>query len=152
MRLKLASVLFAALLFMATSEVYGQMRNITLMSYEIVSFNVLSEKVTLNITVENDSTEFTIKSITGLVYKNGVPLVSVTTANLYVPQGVSTIGVVCSVSRCSSVSFIKLVQCMLLFDIRDYSADVSAAIQYPSSGILYREQKNVILSKKVTAR
>lgn len=152
MRLKLASVLFAALLFMATSEVYGQMRNITLMSYEIVSFNVLLEKVTLNITVENDSTEFTIKSITGLVYKNRTPLVSVTAANLYVPQGVSTIGVVCSVSRCSSVSFIKLVQCMLLFDIRDYSADVSAAIQYPSSGILYREQKNVILSKKVTAR
>ena len=152
MRLKLASVLFAALLFMATSEVYGQMRNITLMSYEIVSFNVLSEKVTLNITVENDSTEFTIKSITGLVYKNRTPLVSVTAANLYVPQGVSTIGVVCSVSRCSSVSFIKLVQCMLLFDIRDYSADVSAAVQYPSSGILYREQKNVILSKKVTAR
>lgn len=137
---------------MATSEVYGQMRNITLMSYEIVSFNVLLEKVTLNITVENDSTEFTIKSITGLVYKNRTPLVSVTAANLYVPQGVSTIGVVCSVSRCSSVSFIKLVQCMLLFDIRDYSADVSAAIQYPSSGILYREQKNVILSKKVTAR
>ena len=152
MRLKLASVLFAALLFMATSEVYGQMRNITLMSYEIVSFNVLSEKVTLNITVENDSTEFTIKSITGLVYKNRTPLVSVTAANLYVPQGVSTIGVVCSVSRCSSVSFLKLVQCMLLFDIRDYSADVSAAVQYPSSGILYREQKNVILSKKVTAR
>ena len=152
MRLKLASVLFAALLFMATSEVSGQMRNITLMSYEIVSFNVLSEKVTLNITVENDSTEFTIKSITGLVYKNRTPLVSVTAANLYVPQGVSTIGVVCSVSRCSSVSFLKLVQCMLLFDIRDYSADVSAAVQYPSSGILYREQKNVILSKKVTAR
>ena len=137
---------------MATSEVYGQMRNITLMSYEIVSCNVLSEKVTLNITVENDSTEFTIKSITGLVYKNGTPLVSVTTANLYVPQGVSTIGVVCSVSRCSSVSFLKLVQCMLLFDIRDYSADVSAAVQYPSSGILYREQKNVILGNKVSAR
>ena len=152
MRLRLASVLFAVLLFMATSEVCGQMRNITLMSYEIVSCNVLSEKVTLNITVENDSTEFTIKSITGLVYKNGAPLVSVTTANLYVPQGVSTIGVVCSVSRCSSVSFLKLVQCMLLFDIRDYSADVSAAVQYPSSGILYREQKNVILGNKVSAR
>ena len=152
MRLRLASVLFAVLLFMATSEVCGQMRNITLMSYEIVSCNVLSEKVTLNITVENDSTEFTIKSITGLVYKNGTPLVSVTTANLYVPQGVSTIGVVCSVSRCSSVSFLKLVQCMLLFDIRDYSADVSAAVQYPSSGILYREQKNVILGNKVSAR
>lgn len=152
MKLRLATALCIVLLLVATSAAKCQIRNLTLTAYEIVSCNILSEKITLNLTIKNDSTDFTIKSITGLVYKNGAPLVSVTTANLYVPQGVSTIGVVCSVSRCSSVSFIKLVQCMLLFDIRDYSADVSAAIQYPSSGILYREQKNVILSKKVTAR
>lgn len=152
MRFRLSAALCVVLLLAATNAAKCQIRNLTVTSYEIVSCNVLSERITLNLTIKNDSTDFTIKSITGLVYKNGAPLVSVTAANLYVPQGVSTIGVVCSVSRCRSVSFFKLVQCMLLFDILDYSADVSAAVQYPRSGILYREQKNVILSEKITVR
>ena len=122
------------------------------MSYEIVSCNVLLEKITVNLTLKNDSADFSVKSITGLVYKNKTPLVKVTAANLYVPHGISTIGVVCSISRCHSVPFFRLVQCMLLFDIREYSVDVSAAIQYPNSDIQYKEQKNVVLDSFVKIR
>jgi len=152
MRFRAVAIICLVLFYVATNAAKCQIRNLTLTSYEIISCNFFSDKITLNLTIKNDSTDFTIKSITGLVYKNGVPLVCVTTANLYVPQGISTIGVVCSVSLCRAVTFLQLVQCMLLFDIHDYSADVSAAIQYPRSRILYREQKNVILNKIVTTR
>ena len=131
---------------------HGQLRNISVISYEIVSYNVFSDKLTFNATVYNDSTEFTIRSFTGLVYKNRSPLVTVTAANLLIPHGISTVGVVCLVSRCPSVTFFQLAQCFLLFDINEYSADISAAIQYPQSGLQYKEQKNVIFGPYIKTK
>lgn len=146
--MKIRILLFLMFLLVATynNKAYGQLRNITITSYEIVSYNVFNEKMTLNLTVKNDSSDFTIKSITGLVYKDRQPFVTVTAANLYVPHGISTIEVVCSVSRCASVSIFKLVQCLFSFNIKDYSVDVAAAIQYPQCAIQYKEQKNIVVN------
>lgn len=148
--MKLHIYLFLTFLFVVTyNKAYGQLKNITITSYEIVSYNFFSEKITLNLTINNDSIDFAIKSITGLVYKDRNPFVTVTAANLYLPHGKSTIGVVCSVSRCTSVSFFKLVQCLLTFNIKDYSVDVAAAIQYPQGDIQYKDRKNIVVNSLI---
>ena len=146
MKLRLLLSLTALFVTALNHNAYGQLKNISVISYEIVSYNVFTEKMTVNLTLKNDSSDLTIKSITGLVYKNRSRLVTVTAANLYVPHGESTIGIVCNVSRCTSVSVFDLVRCYFSFNIKDYSADLSAAIQYPLGDIQYKEQKNIVLS------
>ena len=140
-------------MLMAVSQTaYGQLRNLSVTSYDIIDYNVFTDKLTLKLTIKNDSTDFTIRSFTGLVYQNRQPLVRVTAANLFIPHDVSTIGVVCDISRCRGVSIFRLAQCLLLFNIHDYTVDVSVAIQYPSKAIEYKEQTDISLISRVEMR
>ena len=151
--MKLRFFFLTALMLMAVSQTaYGQLRNLSVTSYDIIDYNVFTDKLTLKLTIKNDSTDFTIRSFTGLVYQNRQPLVRVTAANLFIPHDVSTIGVVCDISRCRGVSIFRLAQCLLLFNIHDYTVDVSVAIQYPSKAIEYKEQKDISLISRVEMR
>lgn len=142
-----------ALMFMVVSQTaYGQLRNLSVTSYDVVSYNVFADKIILKLTIRNDSSDFTIRSFTGLVYHNRQPLVRLTAANLFIPHEVSTIGVVCDISRCRGVSIFRLAQCLFSFNIRDYSVDVSVAVQYPSQEIEYKEQKNISVISRVELR
>ena len=144
-------ILFLTLLFLAIGgqKAYGQLRNLSLISYEIVSYNAFTDKLTLNLTVRNDSTDFVIRSFTGLVYQNREPLLHLTSANVFVSHGISTIGVVCKISRCLSVPIWRLAQCFLSFDINEYSVDVAVVVQYPSMEIQYKEKKDISLSTRI---
>ena len=137
--------------FLALSSplAYGQLRNLTVTSYEIVSYNIFTDKLTLNLTIKNDSTDFTLKSFTGLVYHNREVLITITAANIFISNGVSSVGVVCNVSRCKGVPFLRLTQCLFPFNIRNYTVDVSVAIQYPNIPIQYKKLKDISLSSKV---
>lgn len=130
-------------------SIYGQLRNLSVTSYDVVAYNVFSDKLTLSITVRNDSTDFTIRSFTGLVYQNRYPIITITSANVFISHGISTIGVVCNVSRCYGVTVFRLAQCLFPFEISDYTIDVSVAVQYPSSGLQYKERKNISLSSRI---
>lgn len=141
--------LFALLLVGTSRESYGQLRNLSVTSYDVVSYNIFTDQLTLKLTVRNDSTGFTLKSFSGLVYQNRHPLVRITAANLFIPKDVSTIGVVCNISRCHGVTVFRLAQCFLPFDIREYTIDVAVAVQYPLAPIEYKEQKNISLSTRV---
>ncbi len=142
-------VLFTLLLICINLNSYGQLRNLSVTSYDVVSYNIFTDQLTLKLTVRNDSTDFTLKSFSGLVYQNRYPLVRITAANLFIPHDVSTIGVVCNISRCFGVTVFRLAQCFLPFDIREYTIDVAVAVQYPFAPIEYKEQKNISLSTRV---
>lgn len=142
-------VLFALLFVCFSQEAYGQLRDLSLTSYNVVSYNIFTDKLTLKLTIRNDSTDFTIVSLTGLVYQNQHPLAYVTVANLYIPHGVSTIGAVCDISRCTGVSVFRLTQCFFPFDIRDYTVDVSIAVQFPEHKIEFKERKGIALAPRI---
>lgn len=131
------------------SQTYGQLRNLHVKKYDVISYNAFSGKLNLNLTIKNDSTDFIIRSFTGLVYQNKQPLVKITSASLYIPQGLSTIGAVCTVKRCKGVSFFRLVQCLFPFNLCDFTVDVSIAVQYPLSDIQMKEQKGISFSSYV---
>lgn len=148
------TILFSLTVFLLIATFtkgYGQMRNITITSYEIVSYNYFTDKLTLNLTVKNDSSDFVLKSFTGLVYQNKQPIVNITAANLSITNGISSIGVVCNVSRCTGVSLLRLAQCFLPFIIKNFTVDVSVAIQYPNSPIQHKKQKGICLSTRIVA-
>ena len=128
---------------------HAQLRNLSVTSYEVVSYNVFTDKLTLRLTIRNDSNDFTIRSFNGLVYQNQQPLVHLSAANLVVPHYVSTIGVVCHVSRCNGVSFFRLLKCLFPFNVFDYTVNVAVAVQYPNASVEYKEQKNIALSTRV---
>lgn len=148
MKFRLFALLFLSLQSIC-NHAYGQLRNLSVTSYEVVAYNVFSDKLTLSITVRNDSTDFTIRSFTGLVYQNRYPIITITSANVFISHGISTIGVVCNVSRCYGVTVFRLAQCLFPFEISDYTIDVSVAVQYPSSGLQYKERKNISLSSRI---
>lgn len=145
-------ILLVLFLLSSGSKAYGQLRNLSVISYDVVSCNVLSGKLTLKLTIRNDSTDFTIRSFSGLVYHDRLPLVHLTAANLFIPHDVSTIGVVCDVSRCTGVSIFRLAQCFIPFNISDYTVDVNVAVQYPAKEIEYKEQKNISMISRVELR
>lgn len=141
--------LLALLLVCISQNSYGQLRNLSVTSYDVVSYNIFTDQLTLKLTIRNDSTDFTLKSFSGLIYQNHQPLIRITAANLFIPHGVSTIGVICNISRCFGVSVIRLAQCFLPFDIYEYTIDVAVAVQYPFAPIEYKKQKNISLSTRV---
>ena len=148
--MKFRLFVLSALLFAALSQsAYGQLRNLSVTSYEVVSYNIFSDKLTLKVTIRNDSNDFTIRSFSGLVFQDRQPLVFVTAANLFIPHDVSTIGVVCNIRRCTGVSLFRLIHCLISFDILDYTVDVAVAVQYPGAAIEFKEQKGITLSSRV---
>jgi len=135
---------FWALIFTSVNlRVYGQLRNIHVTSYKVMAYNVFTDELSLNISVRNDSTDFVIRNFTGLVYQKEDPLVYVTSSNVPIPNGLSTINVKCNISRCSGISLFRLAQCLLPFKISDYTVDVSIAVEYQDVGIQYKAQKGI---------
>lgn len=134
----------------AGANAHAQLRNLSVSSFEVVSYNIFTEELTLRLTIQNDSNDFTILSFTGLVYQNRLPLVHITSANLFIPHGVSTIGVVCIISRCTDITVFRLIQCLFPFNVTDYSVDVAVAVQYPYAQVEYKEMKDILLSSRVS--
>ncbi len=149
MKQKIFIVLLQIIFLAANQEAHSQLRNLTMTSYEIVSYNITSGKLTLNLTIRNDSTSFTINSFSGLIKQKKDSLIHLTAANLFIPHGESSIGVVCMVSRCPGVSLFRLARCLINHDIRDYSVDISVAVQYPFCAIEYKELNDVPLSTHI---
>lgn len=142
--MKLCIVFFLAAIGVNT---YGQLRNLSLKSYDIVSYNFVAGRMTLDLTVSNDTTDFTLNSFYALIYQHQDSLLSVTAENILIPHGISTIRIPFQISRCKGISILRLFRCLVVFHIRDYSADVAVSLQYPDAIIQRKERKGIPLER-----
>ena len=126
-----AALVSAVLLVLMAVPVRAQLTNLHFGGYSITSlrpqsFSSVAGSVKVNVT--NDTTSFVMKNISGKVYKLGTPLVQGNAADVFVPHGLSEVGVQGEASLCEGVGFLTILSCLFGFNINDYTADVSMTV------------------------
>ena len=127
----LAAIVSAVMLVLMAVPARAQLSRLHFGGYSITSLRPQSfSSVTgsVKVTVTNDTTSFVMKNISGKVYKLGTPLVQGNAADVFVPHGLSEVGVQGEASLCEGVGFLTILSCLFGFNINDYTADVSMTV------------------------
>lgn len=123
----------------------AQINNIRLVDYKVVAVNPLTLDVTVRATIQNDTTDFSLPSVTCLAFKQSVPFVSAYATDIDLPHGQSKHKVVVRVDRCDGISLSELVRSALHFDANLYSADVSVEVRWSNGKVEKKSRPNVRL-------
>lgn len=124
-------VLTIAVLSLVATPAKAQLSRLHFGGYSITSLrpqSFSSVAGSVKVTVTNDTTSFVMKNISGKVYKLGTPLVQGNAADVFVPHGLSEVGVQGEASLCEGVGFLTILSCLFGFNINDYTADVSMTV------------------------
>ena len=94
----------------------------------IVPSSFRSVRGSVEVTLTNDTTAFTMSDIQGLVYRNGKPFVQGVCNDTHVGRGTVTVRPTGTVRLCDSVSLWTVLRCMVDFNPDEYSGDISMLI------------------------
>ena len=94
----------------------------------VVPSGFRSVRGSVEVTLTNDTTAFTMSNIQGIVYRDGKPFVEGVCNDTYVPRGTITVRPTGTVRLCDSVSLWTVLRCMVDFNPDEYSGDISMLI------------------------
>lgn len=122
----------------------------------IVPSSFRSVRGSVEVTLTNDTTAFTMSDIHGLVYRNGKPFVQGVCNDTHVARGTVTVRPAGTVQLCDSVSVWTVLRCMVNFDPDEYTGDLSMNIRdakghtrtYAKQGLPVGQLLNNKLKKK----
>ena len=126
-----ASLLLALLLFAGALPAHAQLSRLKFLNYRISSIvpsSFRSVRGSVEVTLTNDSTAFTMSDIQGLVYRNGKPFVQGVCNDTHVARGTVTVRPAGTVQLCDSVSVWTVLRCMVSFNPDEYTGDLTMVI------------------------
>ena len=132
---RLFALLFVCAVAFAASQVcHAQFSKLSFGKYGVSSirpesFRAVRGSVWLDVT--NPMEGFRISEIKGMVYKNGVPFVSGTAGDVYIPSGSSRATVSGRAALCDGASLWDVLA-LIAFDPNEYSVDLSVRITLDS--------------------
>lgn len=143
---RLFAVLLVGMLAFAASDMCrAQFSKLSFGKYGVSSirpesFRAVRGAVWMDVT--NSMEGFTISEIQGLVYKNGVPFVSGTASDVYIPSGAARMNVSGRAALCDGASLWDVLA-LIAFDPKDYSVDLSVRITLDSGAARVVSKKNL---------
>jgi hypothetical protein len=85
-------------------------------------------KITGSVKAQNDSTEFSLKDIYGVICKKSVPVVEGQLGDIFVPTGPSVTPIKATVRLVDDSTFIDLLAILLFHGSENYTADIGYQI------------------------
>lgn len=132
---RLFALLVVGVIAFAASEVcHAQFSKLSFGKYGISSIRPESLRAVRGavwLDVTNSMEGFRISEIHGMVYKNGVPFVSGTADDVYIPSGTARANVSGRAALCDGASLWDVLA-LIAFDPKEYSVDISVRITLDS--------------------
>lgn len=132
---KLVAVLFLAFVVaLSAGECHAQFSKLSFGKYGVSSirpesFRSVRGAVWLDVT--NPMEGFKISEIKGMVYKHGVPFVTGSASDVYIPAGTARANISGRAALCDGASLWDVLA-LIMFDPDDYSVDLSVRITLDS--------------------
>jgi len=125
--MKYRCILLLLIISCIATPLAAQMRNLVVKSYRIHSLtptSIHSFNITAFARIQNDTCQFVMKNISGLLYKKGKPFLKGVVTDTVVPEGETQIRLCAHIDYCEGVSFFSLIGSLISRDLSDYSADI----------------------------